>query len=157
VTRFAPSISHAKPCSTFGNPRLIRWATIWKPRSCSIAMQDRLRQLGWHEMEVIDEGLGRSAAGTQTRTGFERMVAEVCLGRVGVVAAREVSRFARNSREWAWAWKPGVLMEWLWGKARAVLGRNWGGLGALWLLDNVYQVTERPLPAAGCKIAAGRD
>jgi DNA invertase Pin-like site-specific DNA recombinase len=28
------------------------------------------------------------------------MVAEVCLGKVGVVAAREVSRFARNSREW---------------------------------------------------------
>jgi len=35
-----------------------------------------------------------------TRTGFERMVAEVCLGKVGAVAAREVSRFARNSREW---------------------------------------------------------
>jgi len=64
------------------------------------AMQDRLRQLGWHEVEVIDEDLGRSAAGTQTRAGFERMVAEVCLGRVGAVAAREVSRFARNSREW---------------------------------------------------------
>jgi DNA invertase Pin-like site-specific DNA recombinase len=64
------------------------------------AMQDRLHQLGWHEVEVIDEDLGRSAAGTQTRSGFERMVAEVCLGRVGAVAAREVSRFARNSREW---------------------------------------------------------
>ena len=35
-----------------------------------------------------------------TRAGFERMVAEVCLGKVGAVAAREVSRFARNSREW---------------------------------------------------------
>ncbi|PYU22966.1 MAG: DNA recombinase, partial [Acidobacteria bacterium] len=34
------------------------------------------------------------------RAGFERMVAEVCLGKVGAVAAREVSRFARNSREW---------------------------------------------------------
>ena len=64
------------------------------------AMQDRLHQLGWNEIEVIDEDLGRSAAGTQTRTGFERMVAEVCLGHVGAVAAREVSRFARNSREW---------------------------------------------------------
>ena len=32
--------------------------------------------------------------------GFERMVAEVCLGKVGAVAAREVSRFARNSRDW---------------------------------------------------------
>ena len=34
------------------------------------------------------------------RAGFERMVAEVCLGKVGAVAAREVSRFARNSRDW---------------------------------------------------------
>jgi DNA invertase Pin-like site-specific DNA recombinase len=64
------------------------------------AMQDRLRQLGWREIEVVDEDLGRSAAGMQARAGFERMVAEVCLGRVGAVAAREVSRFARNSREW---------------------------------------------------------
>ena len=64
------------------------------------AMQQQLRQLGWREVEVIDEDLGRSAAGTVARAGFERMVAEVCLGKVGAVAAREVSRFARNSREW---------------------------------------------------------
>ena len=64
------------------------------------AMQDRLRQLGWREIEVVDEDLGRSAAGMVTRTGFERMVSEVCLGKVGAVAAREVSSFARNSREW---------------------------------------------------------
>jgi DNA invertase Pin-like site-specific DNA recombinase len=64
------------------------------------AMQQRLEQLGWREIEVIDEDLGRSAAGTVTRAGFERMVAEVCLGKVGAVAAREVSRFARNNREW---------------------------------------------------------
>jgi DNA invertase Pin-like site-specific DNA recombinase len=64
------------------------------------AMEARLRQLGWREIEVVDEDLGRSAAGSVTRAGFERMVAEVCLGKVGAVAAREVSRFARNSREW---------------------------------------------------------
>jgi DNA invertase Pin-like site-specific DNA recombinase len=64
------------------------------------AMQEHLRRLGWHEVEIIDEDLGRSAAGTATRAGFERMVAQVCLGQVGAVAAREVSRFARNSREW---------------------------------------------------------
>ena len=64
------------------------------------AMQARLRELGFGEIEVIDEDLGRSAAGTVARSGFERMVAEVSLGRVGAVAAREVSRFARNSREW---------------------------------------------------------
>ena len=64
------------------------------------AMEARLRQLGWCEIEVIDEDLGRSAAGSVLRSGFERMVAEVCLGKVGAVAAREVSRFARNSQEW---------------------------------------------------------
>jgi len=64
------------------------------------AMQERLRQLGWRDIDIVDDDLGRSAAGTVTRAGFERMVAEVCLGQVGAVAAREVSRFARNSREW---------------------------------------------------------
>jgi hypothetical protein len=47
------------------------------------AMQDRLHHLGWGEIEVVDDDLGRSAAGTVTRAGFERMVAEVCLGHVG--------------------------------------------------------------------------
>ena len=69
-------------------------------RRLQYAMRGRLQQLGWREIEVVDEDLGRSAAGTVLRAGFERMVAEVCLGNVGAVAAREVSRFARNSREW---------------------------------------------------------
>jgi len=64
------------------------------------AMEARLRQLGWQDIEIIDEDLGRSAAGSVERSGFERMVAQVWLGQVGAVAAREVSRFARNSREW---------------------------------------------------------
>jgi DNA invertase Pin-like site-specific DNA recombinase len=64
------------------------------------AMRDRLIALGWSEIEVIDDDLGRSAAGGIQRAGFEQMVAEVCLGKVGAVCAREVSRFARNSRDW---------------------------------------------------------
>jgi len=64
------------------------------------AMRDRLTALGWSEIEVIDDDLGRSAAGGVLRAGFERMVAAVCLGKVGAVCAREVSRFARNSRDW---------------------------------------------------------
>jgi len=43
-------------------------------------MQERLRQLGWRDIDIVDDDLGRSAAGTVTRAGFERMVAEVCLG-----------------------------------------------------------------------------
>jgi DNA invertase Pin-like site-specific DNA recombinase len=69
-------------------------------RKLQYAMRDRLCSLGWHDIEVVDEDLGRTASGAVTRAGFERMVAEVCLGHVGAVAAREVSRFARNSREW---------------------------------------------------------
>ena len=53
------------------------------------AMRDRLTALGWSQIEVIDEDLGRSAAGSVQRAGFERMVAEVCLGKVGAVCARE--------------------------------------------------------------------
>ncbi|MGO3934915.1 recombinase family protein [Rhodopseudomonas pseudopalustris] len=64
------------------------------------AMRDRPVTLGWSEIEVIDDDLGRSAAGGVQRAGFERMVAEVCLGKVGAVFAREVSRFARHSRDW---------------------------------------------------------
>jgi DNA invertase Pin-like site-specific DNA recombinase len=64
------------------------------------AMEAQLRSMGWNEVEIIDEDLGRSAGGTVTRSGFERMVAQVCLGEVGAVCARELSRFARNSRKW---------------------------------------------------------
>ena len=58
-------------------------------RQLQYAMQRRLGELGWNEIEVIDEDLGRSAAGTVQRAGFERLVAEVCLGQVGAVAARQ--------------------------------------------------------------------
>ena len=69
-------------------------------RALQYAMRGRLAGLGWAEIEIVDDDLGRSAAGGVARVGFERMVAEVCLGKVGAVAAREVSRFARNSRDW---------------------------------------------------------
>jgi len=69
-------------------------------RRLQLAMKSRLEQLGWSEIEIIDEDQGRTASGSVTRSGFERLVAEVSLGRVGAVAARELSRFARNSRDW---------------------------------------------------------
>ncbi len=64
------------------------------------AMEARVRGLGWKEIEVVDEDQGRSATSTTSRTGFQRMVAEVALGKIGAVAAIEVSRFARNNRDW---------------------------------------------------------
>ena len=47
-------------------------------RALQYAMRDRLVALGWSEIEIIDDDLGRSAAGGVMRAGFERMVAEVC-------------------------------------------------------------------------------
>ena len=69
-------------------------------RALQYAIRERLGQLGWSRIEAIDEELGRSASGSTEREGFSRMVAEVCLGKVGAVAARDVSRFARNNRDW---------------------------------------------------------
>lgn len=64
------------------------------------AMQKRLHELGWREVEVVDDDLGRSAAGTVARAGFERLVAEVCGGQIGAVLSIEASRLARNGRDW---------------------------------------------------------
>ncbi len=64
------------------------------------AVRDRLMALGWSSIKTIDDDLGRTAVGGVARSGFDRMVADVCLGKVGAVAARDVSRFARNSRGW---------------------------------------------------------
>lgn len=69
-------------------------------RRLQYAMRERMQGLGWSQIEVIDEDLGRSASGMAERAGFQRLVAEVSLGEIGAVAARELSRFARNSREW---------------------------------------------------------
>ena len=60
----------------------------------------RAKQLGWHEVSVIDEDLGRSGASSTARTGFKHLVAEVGLGRIGAIFAIEVSRLARNNRDW---------------------------------------------------------
>src|SRR6187402_1859929 len=49
------------------------------------AMRDRLAALGWSRIETVDDDLGRSAAGSVTRAGFDRMVAEFCLGKVGAL------------------------------------------------------------------------
>ena len=62
-------------------------------------LADRARDLGWSQVEVIDEDLGRSAGGGE-RPGFERLLAAVCSGTVGIVLSSEASRLSRNGREW---------------------------------------------------------
>ena len=66
------------------------------------ALKHRAQALGWNsdQIVVIDEDLGISAAKNVDRNGFQRLVADVGLGRVGVVMGLEVSRLARNSTDW---------------------------------------------------------
>lgn len=62
-------------------------------------LADRARTLGWDDVVVIDDDLGRSGAGVH-RPGFERLLAALCEGAVGAVFCIEASRLARNGRDW---------------------------------------------------------
>jgi DNA invertase Pin-like site-specific DNA recombinase len=58
------------------------------------------RGYGFQNVDVIDDDLGISASGNAIRPGFERLVAALCSGEVGAVFCLEVSRLARNGRDW---------------------------------------------------------
>ncbi len=60
---------------------------------------ERGRELGWNDVQIIDDDLGRSGGGT-ARPGFEKLLAAICEGRVGAVLSIEASRLARNGRDW---------------------------------------------------------
>jgi DNA invertase Pin-like site-specific DNA recombinase len=62
-------------------------------------LAERARQLGWDDVEVIDDDLGRSGGGV-ARPGFEKLLAAICQRRVGAVFSIEASRLARNGRDW---------------------------------------------------------
>ena len=66
------------------------------------ALRERAIALGWQaeRIVVIDQDLGQSGASAADREGFQRLVAEVGLGRVGLVMGLEVSRLARSSLDW---------------------------------------------------------
>lgn len=63
-------------------------------------LADRARQVGFTRVVVIDDDLGVSGTGRQTRPGFGRLLTAVCEGTVGAVFALEASRLARNNRDW---------------------------------------------------------
>jgi excisionase family DNA binding protein len=60
---------------------------------------ERGRQLGWTNVQLIDDDLGRSGSGT-ARPGFEKLLTAICTGSVGAVLSIEASRLARNGRDW---------------------------------------------------------
>jgi DNA invertase Pin-like site-specific DNA recombinase len=65
------------------------------------AVAERVRALGWKQVEIIDGDLGSSAGIASTRReGFERVLSSVALGEVGIVGSREVSRLSRTDKDW---------------------------------------------------------
>ena len=66
------------------------------------ALRERAVALGWpiERVVTIDSDLGQSAASAVDREGFQKLVAEVGLGHVGIVLGLEVSRLARSSTDW---------------------------------------------------------
>jgi DNA invertase Pin-like site-specific DNA recombinase len=65
-------------------------------------LRQRATALGWPagQVVVIDDDLGRSGATAEGRDGFQRLVADVGLGKAGIVLGLEVSRLARNNADW---------------------------------------------------------
>lgn len=66
------------------------------------SLVERAVALGWprERVELIDEDLGKSGAQAEARGGFQRMLAEISLARVGLVLSFDASRLARNNRDW---------------------------------------------------------
>ena len=66
------------------------------------ALQEKAITMGWHKERVliIDDDLGRSGSSAEGRPGFQRLVAEVSMDRVGIIFGIEISRLARSCRDW---------------------------------------------------------
>ncbi|HKF05743.1 MAG TPA: recombinase family protein [Candidatus Sulfotelmatobacter sp.] len=65
------------------------------------AVAERVRALGWQQVEIINSDLGSSAGiASARREGFERVLSSVALGEVGIVGSWEVSRLSRTDKDW---------------------------------------------------------
>jgi DNA invertase Pin-like site-specific DNA recombinase len=65
-------------------------------------LRGRAVELGWPEARVlvIDEDQGLSGQSVANRPGFQRLLAEISLGHIGIVFGREMSRLARSCKDW---------------------------------------------------------
>jgi DNA invertase Pin-like site-specific DNA recombinase len=65
-------------------------------------LQHRATGFGWAQTRVvvIDDDQGVSGQSSDNRPGFQRLLAEISLGRVGIIFGREVSRLSRSNKDW---------------------------------------------------------
>jgi DNA invertase Pin-like site-specific DNA recombinase len=66
------------------------------------ALRERALQAGWPELQIciIDNDIGVSGRSADLRQGFQQLVADVTLGRVGIIFAYDVTRLSRNCTDW---------------------------------------------------------
>ena len=94
--------------------------------------------LGWpaERITVIDQDQGRSGASVQGRAGFERLIAEVGLGRAGAVFSLEASRLARSCSDWYRLLEICALSDTLVSKCSLTAGGN-NQAAAAWRIKSV--------------------
>ena len=89
-------------------------------------LAERIRALGWKEVEIISSDLGSSAAiGAARREGFERVISWVALGEVGIVASRDASRLSRTDKDWCRLFEVCQIFETLIGDEHQVYDLNY--------------------------------
>ena len=101
--------------SKIGSEHLSRLAVIYVRQSSARQVREnvestqlqynlatRAAAYGWPEEQIItiDDDLGVSGRSLEGRVGFQRLLAEISLSHVGIVMGIEMSRLARNCRDW---------------------------------------------------------
>jgi DNA invertase Pin-like site-specific DNA recombinase len=64
-------------------------------------LQEKALELGWIKPKVIEDDLGITASGFADRPGFQWMLTQVTLRKVGIIFCIDASRLSRNSKDWA--------------------------------------------------------
>ena len=66
------------------------------------ALADRAIELGWarDQIVIIDDDLGKSGQSAEGRPGFQRLLADLAMDRVGLILGLEMSRLARSCKDW---------------------------------------------------------
>jgi DNA invertase Pin-like site-specific DNA recombinase len=76
--------------------------THHESRALQYALRQRAIELGWPppHVRIVDCDLGHSASSVRGRVGFQQLVADVALGKVGIILAYDATRLARNCTDW---------------------------------------------------------
>ncbi len=86
------------------------------------ALRERLVELGWpkNRVSVIDEDQGLSGKYSAGRDGFQKLAADVAMGKIGIIMGYEVSRVARNCADWYRLLELGAMFDTLIGDADGI-------------------------------------